>query len=171
MAKIMTTGAAAAAGMNAATIAGGAPRAPESAGEKVVVACKLPMGLRLRNFRPRNVPYQQRDGSVKEVVEHVPDQTSIVIHGSSPPRVGNSRHRIMYGYGFTEGVDKESYDDWAKANKDQPFLINHLVFSSASIAEAEEKAKDYEKQPTGMERLNPDGDRRFLTGIETANKD
>lgn len=159
----------------AATLAQGAGVKPSSAGEKVVVASKLQFPLRIRLFRMIDVTEQRPNAPSVQVkkAEALPD--TFIIHGTARLRGAGradivDNRRMNFGYAFTEGVDKESYDRWAHDNKDQPFITNKLVFAMPDLNEAEAKAKDNEKRVTMHEPLDPSGDERMNKTITTADR-
>lgn len=162
---------------NAATEAQGESLEPTSAGAKVVVANKLPFALRIRNFRMRGIMEEQRDGTRREISVAEPLAETIVIHGAAPPKRGVPPCRIFMGYALTEGVDKDSFDNWLKDNKDQAFVLNKLVFAMPNVSDAEACAKENRDRVTNLEPLDPDGDPRAprpavgMSGIETATRE
>jgi hypothetical protein len=159
----------------AATKAQGESKKVTSAGEKVVVASKLQFPLRIRNFRMVNVTEQRPNAPSKEISQAEALLDTFVVHGVAKLRGAGraditDNRRMNFGYAFTEGIDKESYDRWAHDNKDQPFMTNKLVFAMPDLREAEAKAKDNEKRITMHEPIDPAGDTRTNKNIETANK-
>lgn len=146
---------------NAATLAQGPAKKPSSAGEKVVVANKMPWPIRIRNCVPREVPITLKDGSKRTDTVFEPLPESIVVHGVGTPRGGaRSGQRIFMGYALTEGVDKDSFDQWLKDNREQPFVKNQLIFAMPNVSDAEAKAKENEKRVTNFEAFDPAGDHR-----------
>jgi hypothetical protein len=165
-----------AAAPNAATLAQGAPKAPSSAGDKVVVANKLPMALRIHNDRMVSIMEQRPNSPSQEVkrAERLPNTYVALgnaqLRGAGRGPISDGR-RILYGYCFTEGIPRDAYENWEEANQDQPFIRNKLVFAARNMAEAEAIARENEKRVTNLEPLNPDGDPRMPRGLATATKD
>lgn len=131
-----------------------------SAGAKVVVASKLPMGLRIRNFHMVAMSELDRNGNAKEirVAEALPD--TILIHGAARAFNEVPRCQVIHGYAMTEGVDSDSFKRWLDDNKNAPYVVNQLVFCETSLERAINRAKENEKRPTNLEPLDPTGDRR-----------
>lgn len=158
---------------NPATMSQGAPATVSSAGEKVVVANKLPFALRLRTFKMVGVIEQRPNAPSKEIemAEARPD--TYLVSGTAEMR-GPGRtstkdgRRIMWGYALTDGVPKDVWEQWAEDNKDQPMVRNKLVFAMPSMADAEACARENEGRVTNLEPLNPDGDPRMQRNIVTA---
>ena len=94
--------------------------------ETIVVGCKLPNGL---------------------IVEQ--DGYSVTLNGSNSSSV-------IGGYGLTEGVDKDAFDKWLLAHKDQPYVKNELVFAQAKANSAAAKATENAKKKSGLEGLPQD---------------
>lgn len=147
-------------GENAATLASGASAAPSSGGDKVVVASRLPMGMKLRNFRMVTISELDRQGNNKDVRVAEPQGEMIFIHGVSHPLNEAPRCRIIWGYAFTEGVDKESFDAWMRDNERSAFVVNQLIFAESSFERAMNRAKENEKRRSNMEPLDMENDPR-----------
>lgn len=94
--------------------------------ETIVVGCKLPNGL---------------------VVEQ---------GGYTVTLKGANSSDVIGGYGLTEGVDKDAFEKWLVAHKDQPYVKNELVFAQAKTNSARDKAKENAKVKTGLEGLPQD---------------
>lgn len=84
---------------------------------------------------------------------------------------GNNSARVIGGYGITERVPKEHFDEWMKLNKNHAFITGNLIFGMSNTASAEAKAKEYAEHRHGMEPINsndPASDPRL--GIKKAAK-
>ncbi len=104
----------------------------------VTVGCKLPNGLHL-------------DHGGKRV-------TLKGINSSS----------VLNGHGITHGVDKDFFEAWMKAHKDDAPVKSGLIFAHASESSVRDEAKEKEKSKSGFERLDPD---KPAPGIKKADKE
>lgn len=98
--------------------------------ETVTVACKLPHGLHLDLQRP---------GKPKE---------RVTIHGFTHPGA-------IAGFGITENVNKEFFDEWLRQNKDLEPVKQGLIFSHAQQKSVIDQAKDKAYLKSGLEALDP----------------
>ncbi|MGC4218081.1 hypothetical protein VSX44_03675 [Citrobacter freundii] len=101
--------------------------------ELVTVGCKLPNGL---------------------VIEH---------EGYVVELNGSNSSLVVGGYGLTEGVDKDAFEKWIAAHKDQPYVKKELVFAQAKTNSAQAKASENAKVKSGLEGLPQD---KPMAGIE-----
>jgi hypothetical protein len=112
----------------------------------VTVCCKLPHGLHLDLQQP----------------------------GKPKVRItlkGHNSARVVGGYGITEQVPKEHFDEWMKQNRNHPAVTGNLIFAMNNTASAESKAREYAEHRHGMEPINssdPASDPRL--GIKKAAK-
>lgn len=137
-----------------------APDANRS-GETVTVACKMPHGLILRGFRKTTVQVPVLGGGFRDAMEYEPDGRRVTIFGNAAPQNGAPRTRVVCGFALTDGVDKDMWDEWLKANQDLPAVKNGLVFAYSALAEAADAAKERgENLKSGFERIDPTGDPR-----------
>jgi hypothetical protein len=133
---------------------------PSAAGAKVTVYCKLPNGLRIRNFVMIEQREQVMGGGVREF--KIADQRGddILLWGNRF-RIGDPMtHRIVGNYGVTEGVSKEAWDNWVEANKDSPMVRNGLVFAAEKRDFGDGEARDRRDTLSGLEAMEKDGDPR-----------
>lgn len=118
-------------------------RQPESAGAKVTVACKLPAGIRLRSFKM--IPHREPvlGGGIRETEIAEPVGDDILINGVAVAFGMAPRHQIVAGFALTDGVDKDAWDAWHKANINSPMVKNGLVFAyerpDAVVSEAKNR--------------------------------
>lgn len=100
------------------------------ANETVTIACKLPHGLHLDLQRP---------GQPKE---------RVTINGFTHPRA-------IAGFGITEGVSKEFFDEWMRQNKDLEPVKQGLIFAHAQAKSVVDQAKEKVNLKSGLEALDP----------------
>lgn len=138
----------------------GPSKAPESAGAKVTVYCKMPHGLRLRAFKMirQSEPVMGGGRREFEIAEEIPG--SVVVHGNRF-RVGEpSTHRITNGYGVTPGVDKDLWDSWLRDNEDSPMVLNKLIFAYEDKADGIAATREFRDIKSGLEPMEKEKDPR-----------
>ncbi len=135
-------------------------REPSSAGAKVTVACNLPAGLRIRNFRM--IPSRElvMGGGSREVniAEHVGED--IIVHGVAVEMGKAPRCTIVGGYALTPGVDKDAWDAWLADNENSPMVRNKCIFAYERPGKTEDAARDMKGTRSGLEPFKKDGDPR-----------
>lgn len=148
-------------GENLATFqhTGGTDR-PQSAGDKVVVGSKLPMGLQMQNCKMLRTQQLDKNGIMQtvSVAERLPGIT--LIHGTAHPIDKAPKCKILHDCAFTEGVSREAFEQWAEDNKSSPFIINNLVFAEPSFERAMNRAKEYTAIRSNFEPMEMDNDPR-----------
>lgn len=100
--------------------------------DTVIVGCRLPNGLVLKHPKNPNVTVQLNGTYVP------PTSAGLYV----PPRP----------YGVTV-VDAELWAAWKEAYAGFPFLKSQAIFEAHSIADADAKAKEFQKEKTGFEAM------------------
>ncbi|CCE07591.1 hypothetical protein BRAS3843_2290002 [Bradyrhizobium sp. STM 3843] len=121
----------------------------------VTVACKLPNGLLLRNFKmvddnevtPTGYRAIKRAEQVGETVQ---------IHGAAVPKGETREYMIIGGYALTPNVDKDFFDEWMRQNKDHPAIKGGLIFANTRESMVTGQAKEQKAVLSGLEPLNPE---------------
>jgi hypothetical protein len=133
--------------------------AAETSGETVTVACKIPNGLILRVFRmiENMEPVLGGGHRAAKVAEQI--GAPVAIHGSRVAVGEVPKCKIVAGYALTPGVSKEFFELWLEQNADSELVSNNLVFAHESLDSAEDEARDYAKQRSGLEPLAMKGNR------------
>lgn len=133
---------------------------PESSGAKVTVYCSIPTGLDLRVFKMVRQVEQMFGGGTREF--EIAEQVGGAVHcNGNRFRLGEeSTHRVVFGFGVTEGVPKDVWDAWLKDNKGQPYVVNGLIFAAERPENGEAEAKDRRDTWTGLGPMAKDGDPR-----------
>lgn len=115
----------------------------------VTVACKLPHGLVMETVAA--------DGSRQEVR----------VNGARLPLDGKGRERRVFeqegAYGLTPNVPADFWEKWSRDNAAYPPLARGMIFAQGRKPDAEAQARELDGDAltiTGLEPLNPDGDRR-----------
>lgn len=137
----------------------GPARVPSSAGEKVVVLCKYPAGIRIRNFKMRDSieqgPTVARDIKIAEKIGE-----DILINGNACEVDKRPRCLFIGDYAVSQGVDKESWDAWLHDNKDSPMVRNRVIMSFSDLSKAEDAGGEHEEVRSGFEPFLTDDDPR-----------
>lgn len=103
---------------------------PQESATTCVIGCKLPHGLvcELTNSNKETIRYTLK---------------------------GANSARIIGGYGLTEGVPRDFFEQWLRKNSKHPAVVQGSVFMHTSTASAIDHAKDNRKVLTGLEPINP----------------
>lgn len=158
-------------------------RAPNT----VSVACKFPVGLRLRvwEYAEQHVDVMgggQRTIQVPRPHSKFPDE--VIVKGPAVPFGQFPTVPIVGGYAITHGINAEFFELWLFQHKDTDLVKNRIVFSSDKLAAATDhvvkEAIELASIRTGLEKLDPemvhkDGklqhvDPRFPTRIDTGKR-
>ncbi len=107
--------------------------ANERAATTVTVACKLPHGLHLDLPQRGDRPHKR-----------------VTVKGC------NARDSVAFGYGITEGVPKDHWDEWLSMHKDMVMVKNQLIFAHVQSASVTDMAKENAKRKTGLEGIDPE---------------
>lgn len=136
-----------------------------TAGTKIIVASKLPMALELQHCVKRTMQMKNGNTAWKEDV-WVKSGQIVVINGTSYPN-GQlpdgmpDRPQMRSGAALTYGVDKDFFDKWLEQNKDSEMVKNGLIFAAEKGEDVSAEARARVKTLSGLEPLNPEGDRRM----------
>jgi hypothetical protein len=132
----------------------------------VVVACKLPHGLRMRLFKMTPVQEASPGGTIT-VKRAEAYGASLVVKGYLQPNTGALvSPSALASWAFTENVDKDFMAEWLKQNQGHDAVTSGLIFCAATMAEAQAEARSRAKIKGGSEPLDP---ANLPRGIETAN--
>jgi len=94
----------------------------------VTVGCKLPNGLHL-DFAEPGKPLRR-----------------VSIRGSNSSRV-------IGGFGITEGVPSEYFEDWMAKHQELPAVANGLIFAMEKSESTVAKSKEYAGLKNGLEPM------------------
>lgn len=130
------------------------------AGETVTVACKLPNGLVLRLFRPKEMSVPILGGGFRSETQFVDTGESLTLNGWAHRQNMAPQVQIIGqngGYALTHEVPKAFWDKWLEQNKDSDFVKNGIIFAheKAGFVESQAKDKDHANLRSGFERLDP----------------
>lgn len=104
--------------------------------DKYVIGCKLPNGMVIR-------------GAGKEFKLNGANSSLI-----EDPRTGQ-KASLLHGFGVTEDVPADIWDEFLKTHGKTPAVVNGLVFAQNDMASVKSAAKEREKQKTGLEQADP----------------
>lgn len=122
----------------------------------VTVACKLPNGLRLRVSKMEERQELVMGGGTRTVQMAVRIGEPVIVAGNAHPVHKAPTSQIFGGYALTHGVDADFMALWMKQNAGHPAVVNHLIFVHDKASMVEGKAKEYTKQRSGLEPIDPD---------------
>jgi len=83
------------------------------------------------------------------------------LHPKGQPRKrftlkGNNSARVIGGFGITENVPKDHFDEWLRIHKNLPAVVDGLIFAMSQTASVEAKAREMAELRHGAERINPE---------------
>lgn len=93
------------------------------AGKTYVIGCKLPNGIVIR-------------GAGKQFLLN-----------------GAATSNVIGGYGITENVPADIWEDYAKAHAKSPAIVNELIFAQKDAKSARDAANERKGQKTGFEQI------------------
>lgn len=132
-------------------------------GSTVTVACKMPHGLIIHRERKIKVRVPVLGGGMQEETRYERIVGSEVqIFGTARAIGAAPRTRIVNGYALTTNVPRETWAEWSESHKDMPAIQNGLLYATESVEDAAAEAREPEnaKIKSGLEPLDPKGDKR-----------
>lgn len=138
-------------------------------GNTVVVACKLPHGLVLRLYDMVDFDEPAAGGGYRTVKRARPRPEQFVLRGYLTKYRGSKLQPIAEtsSFAYTEGVGKEFFDEWLKQNRDNPVVVNGLIFSAEKPEAVRGFAKEHAKLRNGLEPIDP---ARLPRNVQTADE-
>lgn len=137
-----------------------------TAQKTVTIACKIPMGIVMQEFRMMDEREQTPNG-VRDIKVARPTGKAAIINGNAtaPNKMrfdanGRPVHITAGGYAFTPNVDADLWENWREHYKDHPWIKNRMVFAVAKPHEAEAISRENEARRSNLEPMNPAGDPR-----------
>lgn len=135
--------------------------------ETVIVACKLPNGLRMRLFVKTKVRTPAPNNQFVEEIMAVPDEEAgeVVLNGFSHAQNVAPKCEIIAGFAITKGVKRQFWEKWREQNAKLDAVKNGLIFAWPDESSLRDNINDHEKLRSGLERLDPTQlpDRRIAT--------
>lgn len=131
----------------------------------VTVACKLPNGLCMRLDTLVEVDEATQGGVIRSIKRAQDLGVEVIIKGNRAPfgqqvlGPDGEPIPIVRGYALTV-IDADFWDHWFEINKMTRLVTEGLVFAHSSQRDARAEAKEKENVVTGLEPMDPDGDKR-----------
>ncbi len=137
-----------------------------SAGEKVVVGCKIGVAyLDLQLCKEVEVYENTQTGArlVKRFdrIGNVVRLRGTAYPRGTPPEGYPEKPMIVDGAALNFGIDKDFWDAWKEQNKLNPIVMNGFVFAHVNIDHVRGQAKETAEQKSGLDPVNPKGDKRM----------
>lgn len=139
---------------------------PQSAGDKVVVGCKLGVALYDIQLMRMDTKFEQNMQGGREVSEATRVGNVVRLRGTAyprgtPPEGFPPPPLIVEGAALNFGIDRHFMEKWIELNKLNPVVMNKMVFICPNIDAAQGFAKETAKLQSGLEPINPKGDARI----------
>ena len=129
-------------------------------GATVTVGCRLPFGYVIETYTMRDERELVMGGGSRDVKVARKTGHRFELNGNRT-RVGQANSWIIAnGAGLTRGVPEDVWEAWLKDHKDEPIVLNKVIFAHSRENEVRAMAKDARKVPTGLEPFNPKDDPR-----------
>jgi len=152
---------------NPGAVAAGNVTKASSAGEKVVVACKLGVAYYDIYICRKETVSENTQTGPRDIVRFTPQrETTVRLRGTSYPR-GTvpdgfpEKPLIVDGAALNFGIDKEFWDTWVEQNKLNPLVMNRMIFADTDPEFVKGLAHDTKAMQSGLEPVNPKKDRRI----------
>lgn len=120
----------------------------------VVVACKLPHGIKIRDYEEGVTHENVMGGGTRKVKVFRPIGPVIRIKGPQVPTEFIRLVEVVGGYAITEGVDAEVFGRWMRWNADMPAVANLLIFGAEKRDEVLSLARERTGIKSGLESLD-----------------
>jgi hypothetical protein len=133
-------------------------------GDKVFVACKLPNGIIIRGMKKSTEREPVMGGGTREFEIYRPDGRQHTIKGPAV-RFGEAPPFLVGGYAFTDFVDKDLYDNWFEANKDQDIITDEIVHAESTKEGIRDWAAKRATVMSGFEGIDPANPGKVIRGI------
>jgi hypothetical protein len=140
---------------------------PSSAGDKVIVGCKLDIGYYDIYLCREEIVSENTQTGPRDVKRFTPVRENTVrLRGTAyprgtPPEGFPPPPMIVDGAALTFGVSRDFWERWAAQNHRNPLVINRMIFAQASLPDAKAEAKELAGQVSGLAPINPKGDKRM----------
>jgi hypothetical protein len=139
---------------------------PQSAGAKVIVACKLGVAyydIQLCRIDEKFEQNMQGGRTVKEAtrIGSVVRLRGTAYPRGTPPAGFPDRPEIVNGAALTRGIDKEWFDVWMEQHKLDPLVMNKMIFAAETDDAIRGESAELSKFLSGLEPVNPKGDPRI----------
>ncbi len=136
----------------------------------VSVACKVPNGIELQNYKMVDSAEPLTGGGQRMVKVAHKDGPPIRINGPSRYHGAAPTCQIVMGFAITPRVPADHWERWLAANKDSAIVKNGLIFANPDRDSLRDEAEDHRKQFSGLEPLARRGDPRAEALARRKNK-
>lgn len=132
----------------------------------VIIACKFNTGVVLQLCRKTDYVEEGLNGSRKRERWDKFGETytvrgpAIAADNVLLPK-GMKRPSLEGGYALTPGIPADFWAEWLVQNKDNPIVVNGMIFAHESRDQVEGMAADREELRSGFEPIVPDSDPRI----------
>lgn len=127
----------------------------------VTVACKIPMGIVLREFKMQPTREQTPNG-VRDIEIGAATGREVRINGCAivpnqyrKDAAGNTVQITAGGYALTPDVPADVWESWLAFNRDSPMVQNRMIFAAGRRGEVEAIARENETRRSNMEPMTP----------------
>jgi hypothetical protein len=120
----------------------------------VVIGCKLPNGIMLRQFR---MVKKTRNIGGHYFEEEMAEDTGrrFTVRGPAVPFAQIPNIQIVGGYALTPGVPQDLAEIWFEQNKDADCVVNQLMFWEIDVDRAAARARELNAVRSGLEPVDP----------------
>ena len=135
------------------------PKLELSSSSTVVVACKMPHGLIIRDHVKTTVKDPILGGGFRPSDVWRPVGPRIRIKGPQVPALFIRMVEVVGGYAITERVPADVFRRWIDWNKDSSAVVNNLIYGHENGDRVRDWAREHERVKSGLEPL----DARMIT--------
>lgn len=120
----------------------------------VTVACKMPNGLILQNYRMTEQPVPVMGGGMR--MEKIAQKTgpAVKINGPATPVGMAPRAPMVGGYALTHNVDADVWEQWLANNLESDLVKNKIIFAHEKKADTSAQAREQRSVLSGLEPIN-----------------
>ena len=127
---------------------------PATGTETVVVGCKVPNGIILREFRMVETAIRLPMGVVTDKIGQETGKR-FTVRGPALAFGQIPNVPIVGGYALTAGVPRDLARTWFEQNQDSEIVKNNLMFFEDTMERATARAKEGAAIKSGLEPLDP----------------
>lgn len=145
----------------------GAIAAPKKSGATVTVACKLGVAFYdIQLSKRRDDVFEQNMQGGRIITAWERDGTVVRLRGTAYPRGTvpdgfGPPPIIVGGAAMNSNISKDFWDAWVEQHKLDPLVVNGFIFAHESKDHIEGQAKERGTELSGLEPINPKGDKRM----------
>jgi hypothetical protein len=120
----------------------------------VTVACKLPHGIKIRDYIEGKFHENVMGGGTRPVKVFRPVGPVIRIKGPQVPTVFIRLVEVVGGYAITDGIDADVWGRWLNWNKDSDAVTRNLIFGDEKRDKVLARAREFASIKSGVEPLD-----------------